>query len=84
MELIEELPKDATITFYDLKDPRSGEVLFTDLCKGPHIDDLSKVEAFRTASSAAVGSSNKDASALCCSRFSCVSATAGGWGVLAG
>ncbi len=64
VELIEELPEDATITFYDLKDPRSGEVLFTDLCKGPHIDDLSKVEAFRTASSAAVGGSNKDVSAL--------------------
>ena len=48
-ELIEELPEDATITFYDLKDPRTGEVLFTDLCKGPHIDDLSKVGAFQLA-----------------------------------
>ena len=48
-ELIEELPEDATITFYDLKDPRTGEVLFTDLCKGPHVDDLSKVGAFQLA-----------------------------------
>ncbi len=48
-ELIEELPEDATITFYDLKDPRTREVLFTDLCKGPHIDDLSKVGAFQLA-----------------------------------
>lgn len=46
-ELISELPDGATITFYDLKDPRTGEVLFTDLCKGPHIDDLSKVGAFK-------------------------------------
>lgn len=46
-ELISELPDGATITFYDLKDPRTGEVLFTDLCKGPHIDDLSKVGAFQ-------------------------------------
>lgn len=46
-ELISELPDGATITFYDLKDPRTGEVLFTDLCKGPHVDDLSKVGAFQ-------------------------------------
>ncbi len=46
VELIEELPEDATITFYDLVDPK-GEVLFTDLCKGPHIDNLKEVGAFQ-------------------------------------
>lgn len=46
-ELIEELPKGEKITFYDLKEPKSGKVLFTDLCKGPHIKDLSEVGAFR-------------------------------------
>lgn len=41
VELIEELPEDAEITFYDL-----GEI-FTDLCKGPHIKDTSKIGAFK-------------------------------------
>lgn len=45
-ELISELPDGATITFYDLVDPK-GEVLFTDLCKGPHIDNLKEVGAFQ-------------------------------------
>ncbi len=40
-ELIEELPEDSEISFYDM-----GEV-FTDLCKGPHIDDLSKAGPFK-------------------------------------
>lgn len=31
-ELIEELPQDEKITFYDLVDPRDGKVLFADLC----------------------------------------------------
>ncbi len=47
VELIEELPADEPITFYDLKDERSGEVLFSDLCKGPHVEDLGKIGAFR-------------------------------------
>lgn len=47
VELIEELPEEETITFYDLKDPRSGEVLFVDLCKGPHVKDLGEVKAFQ-------------------------------------
>lgn len=47
VELIEELPEEETITFYDLKDPRSGEVLFADLCKGPHVKDLGEVKAFQ-------------------------------------
>ena len=46
VELIEDLPEDETITFYDLVDPK-GEVLFTDLCKGPHVDDLKEVGAFQ-------------------------------------
>ena len=42
-ELIDELPDDDEISFYDL-----GEI-FTDLCKGPHLDDLSTVGAFKLA-----------------------------------
>lgn len=41
IELIKELPEDAEISFYDLGD------LFTDLCKGPHVDDLSQIGAFK-------------------------------------
>ena len=47
VELIGELPEDETISFYDLKDPRSGEVLFTDLCKGPHVENLGEVGAWK-------------------------------------
>lgn len=47
IELIEELPEGETISFYDLVDPRTGEVLFTDLCKGPHIEKLDEVGAFK-------------------------------------
>lgn len=46
VELINDLPEDAVISFYDLVDPK-GEVLFTDLCKGPHVDDLKKIGAFK-------------------------------------
>ena len=41
IELIEELPEDAKITFYDLGD------IFTDLCKGPHIKDTGEIGAFK-------------------------------------
>ncbi len=41
IELIKELPEVAEISFYDLGD------LFTDLCKGPHVDDLSQIGAFK-------------------------------------
>lgn len=41
IELIEELPEKEKITFYDLGD------LFTDLCKGPHVKDLSEVGHFK-------------------------------------
>lgn len=47
VELINDLPEDAVISFYDLVDPRTDEVLFTDLCKGPHIDDLKEIGAFK-------------------------------------
>ena len=39
IELIEELPEGEDITFYDMGD------LFTDLCKGPHVKDLSKTSS---------------------------------------
>lgn len=46
-ELINDLPEDAVISFYDLADPHTGEVLFTDLCKGPHVDDLKELGVFQ-------------------------------------
>jgi len=36
-ELINEL-KDEEISVYDLKDAKTGEVIFADLCAGPHIE----------------------------------------------
>ncbi len=47
VELIEALPEGGTISFYDLKDPRTGEVLFTDLCKGPHVQSLDEIGAWQ-------------------------------------
>ncbi len=41
IELINELPEDAEISFYDLGD------IFTDLCKGPHISNTSEIGAFK-------------------------------------
>lgn len=41
IELIEELPEGDKITFYDMGD------VFTDLCKGPHLNDLSEVGPFK-------------------------------------
>jgi len=40
-ELIEELPEGETISFYDM-----GEV-FSDLCKGPHVEDTGKCGPFK-------------------------------------
>ena len=40
-ELIEELPESETISFYDL-----GE-LFSDLCKGPHVENTSECGPFK-------------------------------------
>ncbi len=41
VELINELPEGEKISFYDL-----GEI-FTDLCKGPHVENTSEVGAFK-------------------------------------
>ncbi len=41
IELIEELPEEAEISFYDMGD------VFTDLCKGPHVENTSEVGAFK-------------------------------------
>ena len=41
MELIEELPEKDPISFYDLGD------IFTDLCKGPHVENTSEIGAFK-------------------------------------
>lgn len=41
IELIEELPEGEEISFYDLGD------LFTDLCKGPHVNNLSETGPFK-------------------------------------
>lgn len=39
-EIINDLPEDETISFYTLGD-------FTDLCKGPHVEDTGKVGVFK-------------------------------------
>ena len=41
IELIKELPEKEKITFYDMGDA------FTDLCKGPHVKDLSETGPFK-------------------------------------
>ena len=41
IELIEDLPEDAEISFYDLGD------IFSDLCKGPHVKNTGEVGAFK-------------------------------------
>ncbi len=43
IELINELPEDEEISFYDMED------LFTDLCKGPHVKNLSETGPFKLA-----------------------------------
>lgn len=48
-ELIAELPDGEKITFYDMVDPQTNEVLFTDLCKGPHVKNLQEIGAFKLA-----------------------------------
>ena len=40
-ELIEELPENEIISFYDMGD------LFTDLCKGPHVQDTGECGVFK-------------------------------------
>ena len=41
VELIKELPESEEISFYDLGD------IFTDLCRGPHVNNVSKVGPFK-------------------------------------
>ncbi|MBR3229118.1 threonine--tRNA ligase [Candidatus Saccharibacteria bacterium] len=41
LELIEELPKGEEVSFYDLDND------FSDLCKGPHLKDASKIGVFK-------------------------------------
>ena len=41
IELIEDLPNNEEISFYDLGD------IFTDLCKGPHVENTSELGAFK-------------------------------------
>ena len=48
-ELINELPENETITFYDIVTPQ-GKVLFSDLCRGPHIDDFKEIGVFQLTS----------------------------------
>ncbi|MDO4978999.1 MAG: threonine--tRNA ligase [Candidatus Saccharibacteria bacterium] len=43
-ELISELPEGETISFYDMK--AGDKVIFSDLCKGPHVSDSSEIGAF--------------------------------------
>lgn len=45
-ELIAELADGETVTFYDMVAP-DGTVIFTDLCKGPHVEDLKEIGAFK-------------------------------------
>ena len=44
VELIEDLPEDAVISFY-----KQGD--FTDLCAGPHLMNLKNIKAFKLTSS---------------------------------
>ena len=40
------MPEDETISFYDMVTP-DGKVLFTDLCKGPHVESMKEIGAFK-------------------------------------
>ena len=46
VELIEDLPADEKISFYDLE-TKDGKLLFGDLCKGPHVDSAKDIGAFK-------------------------------------
>lgn len=46
IELINDLPDDETISFYDMVSP-NGKVLFSDLCKGPHVESFKEIGAFK-------------------------------------
>ena len=46
VELIEDLPADEKISFYDMV-ANDGKVIFEDLCKGPHVSDSKKIGEFK-------------------------------------
>ncbi|MBR3319526.1 threonine--tRNA ligase [Candidatus Saccharibacteria bacterium] len=46
VELINDLPDDETISFYDMVSP-NGKVVFADLCKGPHVKSMKEIGAFK-------------------------------------
>ena len=46
-ELIDELPEAQTISFYTMIDSNSKEEIFTDLCKGPHVEKAKEIGAFK-------------------------------------
>lgn len=46
-ELIEDLPEDEEITFYDLVKDGGKTTIFADLCKGPHIESTKDIGAFQ-------------------------------------
>ncbi len=45
-ELIEELPESEPISFYTIKG-NDGKEIFTDLCKGPHIEESKEIGSFK-------------------------------------
>lgn len=46
VELINDLPEGEKISFYDMVTP-NGKVLFEDLCKGPHVESMKEIGAFK-------------------------------------
>ena len=46
VELINDLPEDEQISFYDMVTP-DDKVLFADLCKGPHVESMKEIGAFK-------------------------------------
>jgi threonyl-tRNA synthetase len=49
VELVEDLAKggEKTITFYDNIDPKTGQLKFSDLCKGGHAENTGKTGVFK-------------------------------------
>ena len=45
VELINDLPEDETISFYDVV--KGDKVLFEDLCRGPHVENTSEIGVFK-------------------------------------
>lgn len=46
-ELIDELLESETISFYTMIDSNSKKEIFTDLCKGPHVEKAKEIGAFK-------------------------------------